>query len=67
MLKDNTRLIKEMQTELFKKQGEGWFRIVSGSMRPLIDVGDRILARHVSTAEIKPRDIILFNTPEAHW
>ena len=43
-IKENTPLIKEMQTELFQKQGEGWFRVVSGSMRPLIDVDDRIFA-----------------------
>jgi signal peptidase I len=64
-IKENTPLIKEMQTELFQKQGEGWFRVVSGSMRPLIDVDDRIFARLVPMAEIKPRDIILFKTPEA--
>ena len=65
MIKENTPLIREMQAELFQKQGEGWFRIVSGSMRPLIDVDDRIFAKLVSAAEIKPRDIILFNTAEA--
>ncbi len=57
MRKENTPLIREMQAEIFQKQGEGWFRIVSGSMRPLIDVGDRIFAKRVSAVEIKPRDI----------
>ncbi len=54
-----------MQTELFQKQGQGWFRIVSGSMRPLIDVEDRIFAKGVSATGIKPGDIILFKTAEA--
>jgi signal peptidase I len=65
MITENTRLIREMQEELFRKQGQGWFRIVSGSMRPLIDVGDRVLCKPVSAAQIKPRDIILFNSAEA--
>jgi len=65
MNKENTRIIREMQAELFHKQGQGWFRVVSGSMRPLIDVDDRIFAKLVSAAEIQPRDIVLFNTPEA--
>jgi signal peptidase I len=60
MTEKKTDLIREMQEELFKKQGEGWFRIISGSMRPLIDVHDRILARWVSPVEVQPADIILF-------
>ncbi len=65
VIKANPRLIREMQTELFQKQGQGWFRIVSGSMRPLIDVEDRIFAKGVSATGIKPGDIILFKTAEA--
>ena len=65
MLDSKSGLILEMQEELFLKQGQGWFRIASGSMRPLIDVDDRIFAQAVQGAEIKPRDIILFSTTEA--
>ncbi len=54
-------IINEMQEKLFLKQGKGWFRIVSGSMRPLLNIEDRILARRVEPTEIKRRDIILFS------
>ena len=47
MLDSKAELISEMQEELFLKQGQGWFRIVSGSMQPLIDVHDRVLAKRV--------------------
>ena len=42
---------------------------MSGSMRPLIDIDDRVLARLVDPEEVKPRDIILFkntDTPVTH-
>jgi len=65
MIKENPCLIREMQEELFRKNGHGWYRVVSGSMRPLIDVDDRIFTKGVSAAEIKPADIILFKTAEA--
>lgn len=58
---EKVRLIRELQKELFKKEGEGWFRIVSGSMRPLIDIGDRILAKRVGLSEVKARDIVVFS------
>ena len=49
-----------MREELFLKQGGGWFRIVSGSMVPLLAIGDRVYARHVPPCEIKVGDIALF-------
>ena len=54
-----------MQAELFQKQGRGWFRIVSGSMRPLIDIHDRILVERVNSCDVRPRDIILFKNSDA--
>lgn len=60
MLRKKANVIIEMQAELFEKQGKGWFRIVSGSMQPLIEVQDRILAERVGPSEVRPGDIILF-------
>ena len=65
MIENREHLIRDMQEELFKKQGQGWFRIVSGSMRPLMDIDDRVLARPVEREEVKPRDIILFRNSDA--
>ncbi len=60
MTDNKSHIISEMQEELFLKQGEGWFRVVSSSMSPLISVQDRILVKKVESHNIKPRDIILF-------
>ena len=66
MLVDSkAELISEMQEELFLKQGQGWFRIVSGSMQPLIDVHDRVLAQRINPADVQPGDIILFKNSMA--
>ncbi len=61
---EKDRLIRELQEELFEKEGEGWFRIVSGSMRPLIDVGDRVLAKRVGLSDVKARDIVVLRNRE---
>ena len=65
MLDSKAELIREMQEELFLKQGQGWFRIVSGSMQPLIDVHDRVLAVKTNPVEVKPGHIILFKNSQA--
>lgn len=38
--------------------------VISGSMRPALDVGDVVIIAKVSTANIKPGDIIQFREPE---
>ncbi len=60
MIPGNAELIREMQAELFRKKGHGWYRVVSGSMRPLVDVGDRVLAQVVSPSKLQAGDIIIF-------
>jgi signal peptidase I len=60
MSKINGNLIQGMQEELFRQNCRGWFRVVSGSMRPLLDINDRILAEKLSEKVIKPGDLILF-------
>jgi signal peptidase I len=57
-------LMSEMQDELFKRDGKGWFRIVSGSMSPLIEINDRVFVKRVLPSEIKTGDIILFRSDE---
>jgi signal peptidase I len=65
MTKEKTALIKEMQDELFHLNGKGWFRIISGSMQPLIDINDRVLVKKIAPSEVKMRDIILFKSNDA--
>ena len=62
MIAEKTRLLNEMYEDIFLKQGKGWFRIISGSMRPLIRINDKILARKVTSSEVAPGDIILFKS-----
>lgn len=60
--REKTTLFKEMQDELFQKNGKGWFRIVSGSMHPFIEINDRVLVKKVNSSEIKIGDIIIFKS-----
>jgi signal peptidase len=38
--------------------------VVSGSMAPQVDVGDVVLTRSVSTAELRPGQVLLFDDPQ---
>jgi len=58
--KEITELIKDMQKELFETEGKGWFRIISGSMSPLIEINDKVLVKKISHSEIKLGDVVLF-------
>jgi signal peptidase I len=58
--KETTELIKDMQDELFEIEGKGWFRIISGSMYPLIEINDKALVKKISLSEIKLGDVVLF-------
>ncbi|OGW51563.1 MAG: hypothetical protein A2Y81_08965 [Nitrospirae bacterium RBG_13_43_8] len=51
-------IIKDMLFELFEKEKKGWFRVISGSMSPLVEINDRVLVK--KEREIGLRDIILF-------
>lgn len=53
-----------MQDDLFKRNGKGWFRIVSASMSPLIEINDRVFVKRVLPSEIKTGDIILFRSDD---
>jgi signal peptidase I len=60
-----TEFVKGMQEELFEKAGEGWFRVISGSMSPLIKIYERILVKKVDLSGIKQGDIVLFKSHDA--
>jgi signal peptidase I len=53
-------IIKDMLFELFEKEKKGWFRVISDSMSPLIEVNERVLVRKEGLKQIRLRDIILF-------
>lgn len=57
-----SEIIQEMQDELFRRNGQGWFRILSSSMYPLIEINDRILVHVATPAEIRLKDVILFKS-----
>jgi len=62
--KEKAHIIKELQDELFHTEGKGWFKIVSGSMYPLIDINDRVLVKKIIPSEVRLRDIILFKVDD---
>jgi hypothetical protein len=61
-MKEKEILFKEMQDELFHVNGEGWHKIMSGSMHPLININDRVLVKKADPFDVKKRDIILFKS-----
>lgn len=50
--------------ELYNKKQQSWLTILSGSMKPLLQIGDKVLVRSVKSAEIRIGDIIVFKTPD---
>jgi signal peptidase I len=62
--KDKLSLIKEMQGELFHREGCGWFKVISRSMYPLIEVNDRVLVKKLDAHELRSGDIILFKVDD---
>jgi signal peptidase I len=63
-LRDKSSLIREMQDELFYRDGKGWFKVISRSMYPLIEVNDRVLVKKLDAHELRSGDIILFKVNE---
>jgi hypothetical protein len=56
----DNQVLGELWCEWFRKHGEGWVRIVSGSMEPLVKVDDRLFVRHVAPESIRVGDIVVF-------
>jgi len=63
-LRDKFSLMRELQEELFHREGEGWFKVISGSMYPLIRVNDRVLVKSLDIRELRAGDIILFKVDD---
>lgn len=54
--------IREIREELYQKQGQGWFRVKTGSMRPIIEPGEKVLVRKITAAAAKRGDIVLYRS-----
>ena len=63
-MKDKFSLMREMQEELFHRDGRGWFKVISRSMYPLIEVNDKVLVKKSAIHEVRTGDIVLFRTEE---
>lgn len=46
--------------DLYSKKQQSWLTILSGSMLPLLQIGDKVLIQSVKPAEIRLGDIIVF-------
>ncbi len=54
--------IREIREELFQKQGQGWFRVSTGSMRPIIEPGEKVLVQKISAAAARRGEIVLYRS-----
>lgn len=52
--------IHEIREEVFQRRGLAWFRIPTGSMRPLIEPGELALAQWIGAGEARVGDIVLY-------
>jgi len=59
-------VIREIREELYHKRGQGWFRISTGSMRPIIEPGEKVLVRKITSAAAKRGDIVLYRACGDH-
>ena len=57
-------LIDELLDESFARGRGCSLRVVSGSMRPVIEPGDTVLARKTDPSRIRIGDIVAFRTPD---
>ncbi len=47
------------------RQGQSlWFRVISGSMQPIVSIGDTVLIQSTHVSEIRPGDIAAFETSD---
>jgi signal peptidase I len=59
MLKQE-KILYELGEEYIKEKGKLWLRVISPSMEPLIQIGNKILVESVNHGMIQIGDIILF-------
>lgn len=53
-------LTGELWREYYERHGRGWLTVVSGSMMPLIHVGDRILVTSIAPEDVRPGNLVAF-------
>ena len=54
--------IIDLWEDLYSKKQKSWLSILSGSMLPLLQIGDKVLIQSVKPTEIRFGDIIVFKT-----
>lgn len=60
MMNLQNKLLYELGEEYIREKGRLWLNVISPSMEPLIQIGDRLLVRHVKPEEISLGDVIIF-------
>lgn len=50
--------------DLYSKKQQSWLSILSGSMLPLLQIGDNVLIQSVKPAKIRFGDVIVFKNPD---
>lgn len=55
-----SRKLQELWNELYEKKGQGWMTVFSGSMSPILKIGDKVLVKYISPKWIHFGDIIVF-------
>ena len=56
--------IIDLWEDLYSKKHKSWLSILSGSMMPLLQIGDKVLVHSVNPAEIRVGDIIVFKNSD---
>jgi len=52
--------LQELWDELYARKKESWLTVLSGSMAPMIQVGDRVLVKQTAPQNIRFGDVIVF-------
>jgi signal peptidase I len=50
--------------DLYSKKQQSWLTILSGSMMPLLQIGDKVLIQSVKPVDIRHGDLIVFKSPD---
>lgn len=60
MMLKHKKILYKLGEEYIKERGNLWLTVISGSMKPLIQIGDKVLVKSVKYEEIKRGDIVIF-------
>ena len=56
--------IIDLWEDLYCKKHKSWLTVLSGSMMPLLQIGDKVLVQSVKPADIRVGDIIVFKNSD---